>query len=298
MKTPIDDYKCWSDSTRTSGSPTPYLRGSAEAGMALLTSALLALSLPYAMAVLLGVGPLGCYIAAAQTATRASARAVGDDVPITLWPKVRALGDRFFVRGKERLTLGGSVLRPGVGAGVPVTLIYEIPRKFRYQEGAKSIVFDGASGSLSPGSDTADAALAESLFEDMVDGLLPNIRNASLFRLLFNRGRLDDGTSKGYTGPYLDIYQAVLPLSSLPNSPKRTKHFYFDSDTQLLSRVRYFGGATGDVPVETLCENWRQMSGTFVPGTVTRSENGKVEFTFTTSSAAAEPAASDATFSH
>jgi hypothetical protein len=266
--------------------------------MALQTSALMALRLSCAMAVLLGLGSFGCYIAAAQTATRASARAVGDDVPITLQPKVRALGDRFFVRGKERLTIGGSILRPGAGAAIPVSLIYEIPRKFRYQEGAKGIVFDGASSSLSPASDPSDAALAESLFEDMVDGLLPNIRDASLFRLLFNRGRLDDGTSKGYTGPYTDIYQVVLPLSSLPTSPKRTKHFYFDSDTQLLSRVRYFGGATGDVPVETLCENWRQVSGTYVPGTVTRSENGKVEFTFTASSAAAEPAVSDATFSH
>ena len=168
------------------------LRGHPTRRVALLT-----------LAFLLALGGGGWQIADAQTVASASRKVVGDEVPVAFQAKVRALGDRFFVRGKERLTLGGSIQRPGE-VSVPVTLTYEIPRKFRYQEGAKSIVFDGVSGSLSSATASADAALAESLFEDMIDGLLPNIHNGSLVRPLINRARLDDGISKGYSGPYLD----------------------------------------------------------------------------------------------
>jgi hypothetical protein len=216
-------------------------------------------------------------------------------VPPALATKLAALGTRFAVTGSERLTIVGSIVRPSAAA-VPVHIVYQIPRKFHYSEGTKTITYDGANYYYSASPSAADTGLCESLFEDSVDGLFYNIPNASLMRNLMSRARLDDGKAKNYTGPYLDIFQLILPLPSLPNDPRRTKFFYFDSPTQLLDRVRYLSGTNGQTAVETGFKTWQRVAGSSAPSVITRTENGVLQFTLTSTSASITAAASDATF--
>jgi len=217
-------------------------------------------------------------------------------VPFALKAKVDALGDRFTAHGKERITMSGSIQRPNA-ATASVTVVYEIPLKFRYEEGGKVLTYDGNQTQFSANPSAADVALLESLFDDSSDGVLFNAQHASLIRPLINRARLDDGKAKTYTGPYLDVFQFVLPVSALPGAPRRTKHFYFDSKTHLLDRVRYFGGANGQIRVETLFQSWQGVNGTFVPTVITHSEAGVTQFTLNGTTIDVGPSKTDNAFS-
>jgi hypothetical protein len=217
-------------------------------------------------------------------------------IPPALKLKLEALGDRFSAQGKERLTLTGTIQRP-TATGASINVIYENGRKFRYEEAGKVLTYDGSASSLTASTAAADQGLFESLFEDSVDGLFFSAQNAPFFRPLMNRARLDDGKAKAYSGPFVDIYQFVLPVSSLPKAPKRIKHFYFNSNTQLLDRVRYFGDSNEQVQVETQFQKWQATNGTFAPTVITRSENGVTQFTVNATSVSVGPAQKDNTFS-
>ena len=179
-------------------------------------------------------------------------------VPGALKSKVSALGDRF-VKGNERLVLSGSITRPGAAA-TPVSLVYQMPGKIRYQEGTTTLVFDGTQAKGSQSLSTADQDLLESLLDDSMEGLVYSVPRAMLFRPLMYRARLDDGKSKGYSGPYVDIYEIILPVASQRATVRRQKHFYFDSTTELLARVVYLSGADGSVRVETHFQNWQMVT--------------------------------------
>lgn len=79
---------------------------------------------------------------------------------------------------------------------------------------------------------------------------------------------------------------------------RRHKLFMFDSVHHLLSRVRY------DVPagtntfrrIEVFLEGWRSIQGQFVPGTVTRKQDGIEVFRFTVTEAAFGPKHADGIF--
>ena len=201
------------------------------------------------------------------------------------------MGDRFSSKGNERTVLTGTMLRAG-SAPVPAVISYEIPRQIRYEEASKLLIHDGVrvvgQGSL-PG---ADAAVLESLLEDSMDGLLYTLPRAQLFRPLMYRARLDDGKASSYPGPYDDIYEIALPILSLGNTVRR-KHFYIDSKTHLLDRVVYY---TGIVRIETRFQKWYLVSGSPIPGSISRSENGVHQFTFTPVQVTIGPAQTDRAF--
>lgn len=221
------------------------------------------------------LAPLAWQAAIAQQAKRASNVLL---VPTELKSKAAALGGRF-AKGKERITLAGTISRPR-SAPVRFSAVFELPRKVRYQEeNAKTVIFDGektkSSGQLAKG----DTDLLESLFEDSMDGMLYALAEARFFRPLMYRARLDNGRSQGYTGPYFDIYELVLPVVSHGPSTVRRKHFYFNSQTELLDRVLYLSdGPIGGVRVETRFGGWRLVNDTWVPGIVTRAEEGVEQF--------------------
>jgi hypothetical protein len=213
------------------------------------------------------------------------------NVPQALKAKAKAMGTRFAARGNERTIMVGTMSRPG-SAPVAAVVSYEIPRQIRYEEAGRVLVHDGERGTGQGSLADADAVVLESLLEDSMDGLLYTMPRAQLFRPLLYRARLDDGKALNYTGPYVDIYEIALPILSLGNTVRR-KHFYFDSRTHLLDRVVYF---TGKVRVETRFQNWRLVSGSQIPGTVSRFEDGIVKFTFTPGQVSIGPAQADRTF--
>ena len=213
------------------------------------------------------------------------------NVPHALKAKADAMGPRFSTRGNERTVIAGTMTRPG-SASVNAVVSYEIPRQMRYEEPGKSLIHDGQRGVGQGPLADSDASVLESLLEDSMDGLLYTMPKAQLFRPLMNRARLDDGKAPNYIGPYVDIYEIALPVLSLGNTVRR-KHFYFDSKTHLLDRVVYFIGL---VRVETRFQNWRLVSGSPIPGTVSRSENGLNKFTFTPAQINIGPAQADRAF--
>jgi hypothetical protein len=215
-------------------------------------------------------------------------------VPPGFEPKLRALGDRYTTTGKERITLRVSIQKGGAAA-VPATMIYQLGGNFSYVDGLSSIVFNSLT-SLFSLVNADNEALMETVFEDSIDGLLFKIPKLGHFRNLMNRARLDDGTTPNYAGPYLDVYQVLVPLPSLPGTPRRTKHFYFDSSTQLLDRVRFVDTTSGQVLVEELYQNWIVQNGVPVPSVISRTEGGVARFTVTVNSIIVGPAVSDGAF--
>jgi len=237
-----------------------------------------------------------CYMAVAQTTATnpvtASTTVPLIRVPIGFQRKVKDVGLHFTTPGNERLTFTGMV-KHGSSTPVPMIAVYELPRKFKYQEGSQTLVFNGASlnSQVRPSAD--DLGVLESLFEDSMDGLFPSLAQAGLFRHLMNGGRLDDGLPNSYKGPLLSVFQVVLPASSLPGAPQRTKHLFIVSQTNLLDRVRYFSGGTSN---ETTFQNWRTFNGTFAPTLITRKEAGVMKFAATISAVSVAAAANDNTF--
>jgi hypothetical protein len=185
----------------------------------------------------------------------------------------------------------------GKSASVRFSAVLEIPRKIRYQEdNSKTIVWDGTKTKASAQVSDSDEDLLESLFEDSMDGMVYTISQAKLFRPLMYRARLDDGKSKSYAGPYVDIFEIILPVPSKAAATVRQKHFYFNSQTELLDRVLYLSGPKGSVRVETRFQNWRLVNKTWVPGSITRAENGVDLLTFTVIGAEVGASQQDQTF--
>ena len=215
-------------------------------------------------------------------------------VPVDLRHVVVAVGDRFLIAGKERMTIRGT-LALGSAAPKSVVVISEIPRRFSYQEDGGAIVASNGvatTANLSPDHQT----MLQSLFEDTLDGMMYQVPTATRFRPLMHRARTDDGKTKTYNGPYVDIYELVLAEPSLGRTTQQ-KHFYFDSTTHLLNQVVYITGTPQNpVKVQTTFANWQLVNGTQVPGTITRSENGGQKLTFTATQTTIGPALGPSTF--
>jgi hypothetical protein len=209
------------------------------------------------------------------------------------------LGDRLFSYGKERRTLVGMMTQ--AGQTYPCTLIQELPNKFRVDGGGGSlpvtVAFDGKDEWTSNGTLTEqDQDMLESLFDDAPEGLLFSVLNGGATRLLIHHGRIDDGSSRNYSGPLVTVYQLVAPAIS--RADQRQKQLYFDSESGLPIQIRYriqrSDGRTAFI--ETSFGNWTTTNGQFTPGKVIRSEDGKSVFTFQASSARFDAASNDGAF--
>lgn len=218
----------------------------------------------------------------------------GTGAPTALQPKVIAVGQRFTSSGKERVILRGSLTKAG-GAPAPLVLAYETGGKFRYQNDSQTLVMDGKIVKWLHQATSADEAIVESLFDDSMDGIVGGMPNLKMFRLLMNRARMDEGSSPDYAGPYMDIFDMVMPVASRPGQI-RQKHYYFDSQSQLLNRVVYLTGTAGNLRAETRFADWRLAGGVQVPGSISRVENGVTQFEFSAAAAESGPAQSDQLF--
>lgn len=208
-----------------------------------------------------------------------------------------AVGDRYEKPGNERTILTGT-LRDGTQA-IPTIVTAELPNKIRIQQAgaaAKVIAFDGSR--LSSRLVEADEDLLETLFGDSPELFFYSLGRTAAWRLIGQNARLDDGRSPIYTGPREDIFQHIDRPTFRAAGITRQKHFYFDSRSLLLSRVRYrirkAGGA--DVLVETRYSDWRKVGSQMLPARIERLEDGKARFTFEASEVRTSPALVDASF--
>jgi hypothetical protein len=114
-------------------------------------------------------------------------------------------------------------------------------------------------------------------------------------RIVGRRFREDDGRTPNYKGPWHDIYEIAVP--SPDHSRKHIqKMFYFDSTTGQIARVRY-KSQRGGVLVETRWSGWQLVGGQPVPGSVIRTEGGKMVLEFHGAGASFAPYAADNLFS-
>jgi len=222
-------------------------------------------------------------------------------VPSRYRSLVEALGDRLDKTGRERVVLAGSLEDSSGSKAYVVTR--ELSGKFRLDEASgtsvNTIVFDGKGLTSSKGAPSAaDNDRIESLIADSSEYFLYSVIRGRGSRLLGRRFRLDDGKDSKYTGPFYDIFELLTPAAGRADVAPRQKHYYFDSASGLLQKVRYLAkSGNGDLTVETAWTNWRKVDGQAAPSAVTRTENGKLVFTFRAASVAFSPALADSTFS-
>jgi len=241
---------------------------------------------------------LSCILAFPQTPVIPEKPTAGSyATPLHLLSYRNALGDRFEKPGSERTIYTGS-LREGAPA-IATVVTAELPNRIRIQQSgaaAKVIAFDGSR--LSSRLVEADEDLLETLFGDSPELFFYSLGRTAAWRLIGQNARLDDGRSPVYTGPREDIFQHIDRPTFRAAGITRQKHYYFDSKSLLLSRVRYrirkAGGA--DVLVETRYSDWRKVGSQMLPARIERLEDGKARFTFEATEVRTSPAIVDTAF--
>jgi hypothetical protein len=240
-------------------------------------------------------------MAQSQTNSTTSAPASGTyvnaaSVPGPVQRYLAAFGDRVQNPGKGRTIFRGTYSAKN-GSG-QAQLTWEVPGNIRFdrsdQPGKSLIINKSAEPTSSSGLGQTDTDILESLSDDSAEAFFYGFQNGVGHRLLGQRFRADDGNTVNYQGPWYDVYAAHEQVAIQPGSPARVKHFYFDSQTGLLTQTRYLSSG---LPVTTEFSNWVTNNGQSFPGRIVRKENGAPVFTFDIASGAISPAQNDGTFS-
>lgn len=214
---------------------------------------------------------------------------------------LNAMGDRLEKAGKERLTIAGTFTRAGDAPGT-FAAVFEFPDRLRLtiQNGLQPrvISFDGQEAKAVGGSlNAAEREIIETLVYDAADHFFTTQMLGQATRFLGARFRMDDGSAAKYSGPYYDIYQVGEQVKASADGRQQAKHYYFNSDTLLLERVRYEINRNGtEVRVENLIGNWQKEQEQQVPHRIERLENGRSVFVLTVTSVALSPRVDDGIF--
>jgi len=224
-----------------------------------------------------------------------------------LQPGLRRLfdvvGDRLAKPGNERMVMIGTLTRQNDSRPAPFRLFLELPHRMRLEEqGAESHVtgFNGNSGWASGGSlSDADQDAIETLIFDSADHFFLGQTQGLAIRALGSHFRLDDGASANYAGPFYDVYEVMDYVGTGSEERQQPKLFYFNSDTQLLQRVRYQIQRDGAaVNVEIQIADWKRLNNQQIPSAITRLEDDKPVLTVTIASASIGPRAADGMFNN
>lgn len=224
--------------------------------------------------------------------------------PGTLRPDLefalRAYGDRLQKPGRERAVVVGSISRNG-SAPAPFQWTQELPNLCRLdvQSGplAGSFGFDGQQyWKKSASVQKQDTDLMETLIYDTPVRFFLLQSDRVPLRKLGSRFRLDGLIGKPYSGITYDIFLAVDTVPEAVGSKRQPKHYYINSNTQLVERVDYLDAIDGNVHVQTLIGGWITVSNNRVPQTIRRLENGTEVLRLTVSSAVLGPSVPDSAF--
>ena len=211
-----------------------------------------------------------------------------------------AIGDRLEKPGKERVTYVGMVQRAGENRAAAFTLTWEVPGKIRLQDFGRqqTTVFDGQTVIRS---DSASAALNDELLETLVYDsaehlFLSQMRGAAT-RFLGSRFRLSED-SQGDSEPVYDVFEVTEPNVIRQESVRQTRQYFFNSDTQVLTLVRYRAMNNGvETAVEVRFENSRRVGEQRFPMRIVRLEEGNPIITLTIASVSVGPRLNDGMFS-
>jgi hypothetical protein len=216
--------------------------------------------------------------------------------PVQLSGKVAAMGTRLQVPGQERVVLTGTLTQSSATSSVKV--YYQLPNQFRIDETGSSFGFSGTGNWDSGGTlAAADEDMLETFLDDSSEATFYALLHTASLRVLATQVPMAAGTTSSYTGPWSDIFDVMGRSQARSDHAPRQKHYYFDSQTRLLSEVRYRILRSGArVEVKSQRSNWTTVNGQAIPGTITRIENAQTVFTFSATSISLSAAASDGTF--
>ncbi len=237
------------------------------------------------------LGKVGAVVGAAVGAPPRAQGWQTTHAPPNLRAELRAQGDRFARKGRERVAIVGR-LSDARGRSRSVSLIRDIRGRFRVAFAGRVLAFDGVRESSRGGALSAEqAAAAESLVDDSLETFFAAVNRGDAWRLIGRRFPADDGAGPGYAGPWRDIYE--LRWRGRLGAEDRVKLFYFDSATGLPVRVRYRGR---DGQVETLLGQWREIAGRQLPLAIVRTVKGQRELSFFVESVVAAAHQDDGVF--
>ena len=223
-----------------------------------------------------------------------------------LQPRLRdalgVMGNRLEDGGKERLTLHGTLRVGGQGQPLPVRVTRELGDKIHFERRdmqRSSLNFNGQrTAKAGDVSGISDESLLETLVNDSAEHFFAGQFQGLPARCLGFRFRMDDGTDENYAGPFYDVYQVDDQVRITGDLHQQVKLYHFNSDTQLLERVRYQierGGVPVDI--EIVLGDWQSVQGEMVPRQITRIEAGVTAFTLRIESIGLAPRAEDGLFS-
>lgn len=257
---------------------------------------------------LVGVCTATGYVATRRTGVRASINSPqgatapvpvrSDKVNRILLPNrlrwaLKQLGDRLEQSGKERLTMSAELQRSAGSA--PVQLVLEFPDRLRLvvQEvsSARVVTFDGNKArALGRQPDPRELEVIESLIYDGAEHFFISQTRGSAARSLGYGFRSDDGLR-------YDIYELTDAVNVDTATRVQSKRYYFNSDTQLLEKVRYaIERDAATIQVETRLSDWQTKENQRFPARITRVENGNSVWTLLVASAVLSPMLNDGAF--
>jgi hypothetical protein len=222
-----------------------------------------------------------------------------------LWSQLqeafRLLGDRLEKPGKERLTFAGTLEKSmnSQPESFPFRLVWELPGRLRLEEfrGAQPQVttFDGATLAKLGGSLTQqDQEQIETLLYDSAEHFFVGRAQGQAMRYLGGRF---SASGDDETGPVHDLYEVVDRIRTTTEGRQQIKHYYFNSDTQLLEKVRYkLKRGDSTITVEVQLSDWRPYQNQQFPGHLVRLENGEPVFTLKINSVGIGPKVEDGIF--
>jgi hypothetical protein len=206
---------------------------------------------------------------------------VTNPVPHMLLPQSKALGMRIKTAGKEKTVYEGVLIDAANNASdARVTVQSSGLVKLEGFKGSGSIAsFDGdrSKGIMN----RADESIIETFLMDTAESILTTATSTAAVRLLGRNYGPDPRTTPDYAGPRYDIYDVTMPVVYKKTSDKRSKQYFFDTQTHLLTKIEYYDqSVTPPVKVETRFSVWGTIEGSAYPAKIDRYENGALVFSF------------------
>ena len=226
--------------------------------------------------------------------------------PAALMPQLRwnlqALGDRLERRGKERITLTGTLTQKGESQSMPFIVVREFSNRLRlaFPVGLQTrvLTFNGERGEgIQGGPNSSEEDLIETMLYDTAEHFFISQMQGAATRSLGSRFRTIEDSRADYAGPFYDIFEVTAPVRSRSDAREETRQYCFNSDTHLLEIVKYGVLRNGlETRIEIRLTNWRQVDEQRFPSQIVRSENGTPITTLILSSATVSPSLDDGLF--
>jgi hypothetical protein len=207
-----------------------------------------------------------------------------------------AMGPRLEVPGNERIKLSGSLTT--TGAPVVVQITTQWPELLRIDSpGSSSLLYTSNGIQKSAGAITQqDLDLLNTLMFDFVDHYLLQQSRGNATRVIGPALVKDDPTVTG--SPVWNLFKVADLVQSVTGPSQSVKVYGFNITTRLLENVAYTQSLAGvQATIQTRFTNWQPVQQNYLPGKITRFENGVAKLTLVVNSASIGPQVADGIFS-